>query len=166
MLLVGDELESLRDPGGRRGDARGGWARVCSSRSASAAQVRSEETLTYWEAIAIGAAQAAALVPGVSRSGATLTVALLLGLRREGAARFVFLLSLPAVFAAAAKETLDLMDAGAVGLPATLVCRGAGGLGRRRVPDDQVLPAVSGESFTHGFRDLSLRARRQPPPSG
>ena len=59
-------------------------------------------------------------MPGVSRSGATLTVALLLGLRRDGAARFVFLLSLPAVLAAAVKETLDLMDAGAVDLPASL----------------------------------------------
>jgi undecaprenyl-diphosphatase len=74
----------------------------------------------YWEAVAIGCAQAAALVPGVSRSGATLTVALLLGLRRLGAARFVFLMSLPAVFAAAVKETRDVIAMGATDVPAAM----------------------------------------------
>jgi undecaprenyl-diphosphatase len=78
----------------------------------------------YWEALALGSAQAAALVPGVSRSGATLTVAILLGLKRPGAARFVFLMSLPAVLAAAAKETLDVLEVGAVDLPASLFAVG------------------------------------------
>jgi undecaprenyl-diphosphatase len=71
-------------------------------------RVRDERTLTTWEALAIGAAQAAALVPGISRSGATLTVALLLGLRREAGARFSFLLGIPAVMAAGGKEGLEL----------------------------------------------------------
>jgi undecaprenyl-diphosphatase len=81
---------------------------------------RSEESIGYGEALAIGVAQAAALVPGVSRSGATLTVAMLCGLRREAAARFVFLLSLPAVFAAAVKEGLEIAPVGIAGLPITL----------------------------------------------
>lgn len=80
-------------------------------------QRRGDEGVSYGEAFAIGLAQATALVPGVSRSGATLTMAMLLGLRRESAARFVFLLSLPAVLAAALKEGLVLAESGVEGLP-------------------------------------------------
>lgn len=64
------------------------------------------------EALAIGVAQASALVPGVSRSGATITVGMLLGLRRDAAARFSFLLGVPAILAAAAKEGLVLARTG------------------------------------------------------
>ena len=87
-------------------------------------QSRSEDTVGFGEAFAIGVAQAAALVPGISRSGATLTLALLLGLRRPGAARFVFLLSLPAVLAAAGKEALDLSEVGVAAVPVTLFAVG------------------------------------------
>jgi undecaprenyl-diphosphatase len=87
-------------------------------------QNRSEDSIGLGEAFAIGMAQAAALVPGVSRSGATLTLALLLGLRRAGAARFVFLLSLPAVLAAASKEALDLSEVGVAAVPVTLFAVG------------------------------------------
>lgn len=88
------------------------------------ARQRGEESIGYGEALAIGVAQASALVPGVSRSGATLIVAMLFGLRREAAARFVFLLSLPAVLAAAAKEALAMAEAGVDGLPVTLFAVG------------------------------------------
>lgn len=88
------------------------------------AKTRGAETITYGEALAIGIAQASALVPGVSRSGATLTIALLFGLRRDAAARFAFLLSLPAVTAAAVKEAKDLADAGMTGIPVTLFAIG------------------------------------------
>src|SRR5688500_18352186 len=81
-------------------------------------------TLGYGEALAIGIAQAAALAPGLSRSGLTLTVALFLGLRRATAARFVFLMSLPAVLAVAVKETLDLREVGMAGLPVTILAVG------------------------------------------
>jgi undecaprenyl-diphosphatase len=81
------------------------------------AKRRGDETIGYGEAFAIGVAQASALVPGISRSGATLTIAMLLGLRRESAARFVFLLSLPAVLAAAIKETMEVAKMGVEGLP-------------------------------------------------
>jgi undecaprenyl-diphosphatase len=87
-------------------------------------QTRDEHGIGYGEAFAIGVAQAAALVPGISRSGATLTLAMLLGLRRESAARFVFLLSLPAVIAAAAKAAKDMIDAGPVDLPIALFATG------------------------------------------
>lgn len=74
-------------------------------------RTRSDASLTLVEAIAIGCAQAAALVPGVSRSGATITMAMLLGIRRDAAARFVFLLGIPAILAAAAVEGVKLRGA-------------------------------------------------------
>jgi undecaprenyl-diphosphatase len=81
------------------------------------AKRRGDESIGYGEAFAIGVAQASALVPGISRSGATLAIAMLLGLRREAAARFVFLLSLPAVLAAAIKESMEVAKMGVEGLP-------------------------------------------------
>lgn len=87
-------------------------------------KVRDARTLGYGEAVAIGIAQAAALAPGISRSGATLTLSLLLHLERASAARFVFLMSLPAIVAAAAKEALDLAEVGMAGLPVTIMAVG------------------------------------------
>jgi undecaprenyl-diphosphatase len=75
-------------------------------------QQRTEQSVTLADAIAIGCAQATALVPGVSRSGATISVAMLRGLRRDEAARFTFLLGIPAILAAAAKEALTLARQG------------------------------------------------------
>lgn len=69
---------------------------------------RGEDALTMSGAFAIGVAQAAALVPGVSRSGATIATGMALGLRREVAARFTFLMSVPAILAAAVKKGLEL----------------------------------------------------------
>lgn len=54
--------------------------------------------LTWWDGIALGFAQALALIPGVSRSGATIAGGLFLGYRREASARYAFLLAIPAVF--------------------------------------------------------------------
>ncbi len=68
-----------------------GWAELISTRR------RSLSEMTFLQAVAIGLAQALALMPGVSRSGATLTAGLALGFQREEAARFSFLLMLPAV---------------------------------------------------------------------
>ena len=61
------------------------------------ARTRKAERLRFGEAVGIGFAQAAALVPGVSRSGATITLGLFLGLRREEAAKFSFLMSVPII---------------------------------------------------------------------
>lgn len=58
------------------------------------------DDVTWTDALATGAAQALALVPGSSRSGVTITAGLFLGMSRETAARFSFLLSMPAVLAA------------------------------------------------------------------
>ena len=65
-----------------------------------------EEALSLGGALLIGVAQSCALIPGVSRSGATIAAGMGLGLRREVAARFTFLMSIPAITAAAAKEAL------------------------------------------------------------
>lgn len=62
---------------------------------------RGERDIGLRDAIAVGVAQACALVPGVSRAGATISAALFLGMKREAAARFSFLLSMPAIVAAA-----------------------------------------------------------------
>jgi undecaprenyl-diphosphatase len=61
------------------------------------AEHRPFASITYTDAILVGLAQTAALVPGVSRSGATICMTLLLGFSRSDAARFSFLLSIPAI---------------------------------------------------------------------
>jgi len=66
-------------------------------------------------ALIMGLAQALALVPGVSRSGVVITAGLLLGLRREEAARFAFLLSAPIIAGAGGKKLLDLSRTAAAG---------------------------------------------------
>jgi undecaprenyl-diphosphatase len=62
-------------------------------------QTRDIDQLTRRDAVVVGIAQTLALVPGVSRSGSTISAGLFLGLQRELAARFGFLLAIPAVFA-------------------------------------------------------------------
>ncbi|MCV7237695.1 undecaprenyl-diphosphatase [Mycolicibacterium celeriflavum] len=62
-------------------------------------QTRNVEQLTWKDGIVVGLTQCLALLPGVSRSGATISAGLFLGLNRELAARFGFLLAIPAVFA-------------------------------------------------------------------
>lgn len=64
-----------------------------------------------FDAMVVGAAQVGALIPGVSRSGSTLTAALWLGLKRDEAARFSFLLGLPAIALAGLKELWELHHA-------------------------------------------------------
>ncbi|MDP9212217.1 MAG: undecaprenyl-diphosphatase UppP [bacterium] len=74
---------------------------------------------TILDALIIGLAQAFALIPGVSRSGSTTVVGMLLGLKRAEAARFAFLLSVPIVVAAGGKKFLDTLGepgGGAIGI--------------------------------------------------
>ena len=69
---------------------------------------RTEASLTVFEVLAIGLAQALALIPGVSRSGAVITFAMLLGIRRDSAARLAFLISIPAILGAAGRQGIEL----------------------------------------------------------
>lgn len=64
------------------------------------------------DALIIGAMQTLALIPGTSRSGITITAALLLGISRTGAARFSFLLSIPTIGGAGLLATIDLIKQG------------------------------------------------------
>ncbi len=73
---------------------------------------RSIATITMRDAIIIGLAQAVALLPGTSRSGFTITVALMLGLDRISAARFSFLLAIPVILVAATYEFFILIQSG------------------------------------------------------
>jgi len=74
-------------------------------------QVKSFEQLTLRDAILVGIAQSLALVPGTSRSGVTMTAARVLGYGRVEAARFSFLLAIPAVAGAGLLAALELADA-------------------------------------------------------
>ena len=73
--------------------------------------VRRVEDMRLRDALLVGLAQVGALIPGVSRSGSTLTGALFLNFRREDAARFSFLLGIPAIALAGLKEIWVLYHA-------------------------------------------------------
>jgi len=73
---------------------------------------RELDSLTWFDAVLIGCAQALALCPGVSRSGITMMTGLLLRLDREAAARYSFLLSIPVVGGAAAFKALEVAKNG------------------------------------------------------
>jgi undecaprenyl-diphosphatase len=73
---------------------------------------RDMESLALFDALLIGLAQAAAIAPGISRSGATIAAGLLVGLRREAAARISFLLAMPIIFGAGLLQLLRLAQAG------------------------------------------------------
>lgn len=76
---------------------------------------REIKDVTLWDALFVGVAQALALAPGVSRSGATMTAGLFAGLSRPAAARFSFLLGTPIILAAGLKETATILRDGLPG---------------------------------------------------
>lgn len=82
-------------------------------------QTRDVEALTVKDSIVVGLAQCLALVPGVSRSGATISAGLFLGINRELAARFGFLLAIPAVFASGLFSLPDAFHPVGEGMSAT-----------------------------------------------
>lgn len=73
---------------------------------------KSDRPLSIKHAILIGFAQALALIPGISRSGSTISTALALGIKQEQAARFSFIMVLPLIVAATIFEFLDLLQVG------------------------------------------------------
>lgn len=109
-LLLGDWIESsLRDPK---------WIALAMLVFApllwwvdrNNQQKRDIKALNWRDILFIGCAQAIALLPGVSRSGITITAALMLGLNRDAAARFSFLLAIPVIFLAGGLKTLELFQ--------------------------------------------------------
>lgn len=101
-------------------------------------EVRAIEKLTLKDALLIGVAQAVALIPGTSRSGITITAGLMLGLQRQAAARFSFLMSIPVILGAGLLKGLDFAETGSSN-EWTMVLAGA------------VLAAVSAYSCIHLF---------------
>lgn len=89
-----------------------------------AQEARDEHTLSVKDILFIGCAQAMALVPGTSRSGITMTAALMLGLTRTAAARFSFLLSIPAIILPGGLKSYELATSG-VPVDWTMILLGA-----------------------------------------
>ncbi len=120
---------------------------------------RDEHSLGWRDAILIGCAQALALMPGTSRSGVTMTMARALGLTREAAARFSFLLAVPGIAMAGAYEGLKLVtgDGHAVGLGRDRARRrGRRGYG---LPLHRLAAAGHQPHRPRAVRDLPLRGR-------
>jgi undecaprenyl-diphosphatase len=91
------------------------WSGVMWLAERVATQARGEKQLTMRDAIVVGFAQVISLVPGVSRSGASISAGLFLGLERVTATRLSFLLSIPALLGAGLYELKDALD-GSIGL--------------------------------------------------
>jgi undecaprenyl-diphosphatase len=86
---------------------------------------QTDKPVSYINAIIIGVSQAIAILPGISRSGATISTSVLLGIDRERAARFSFLMVIPLIFGKMAK---DLMDGGVASSQADVLPLIAGAL--------------------------------------
>jgi undecaprenyl-diphosphatase len=96
------------------------WSGVMWFAERSARQTREERDMTAKDALVVGLTQVVALVPGVSRSGATISAGLLLGLDRVSATRLSFFLSVPALVGAGLFELKDALG-GDIGLGETVV---------------------------------------------
>jgi len=98
-----------------------GWSAVMVFAESAATQSRDETRVTMKDALILGLAQCIALVPGVSRSGATISVGLLRDLDRVTATRLSFFLGIPALTAAGLYELKDALHGNTVGVPALAV---------------------------------------------
>ncbi|OIJ66931.1 undecaprenyl-diphosphate phosphatase [Streptomyces mangrovisoli] len=112
MLIVVGVVIGIADRMAAR-DEKGGRHRTPKQR-------KSLEDLSVKDGLIYGLCQACALVPGVSRSGATISGGLFMGYRREAAARYSFLLAIPAVLASGVFEVKDSLDQGHVDWGPTL----------------------------------------------
>lgn len=96
------------------------WSAVMLYAEKQGRQQRSEQQLTLTDALVVGLVQCVALVPGVSRSGATISAGLLRGVDRVTATRFSFFLSIPALLAAGIFELKDALG-GNISIGVTVV---------------------------------------------
>lgn len=117
----------------------GAWSWMVVLRTKRGDGPRGPEALNLGDALAVGLVQGLAVLPGLSRSGSTIGMGVTLGLTRETAARFSFLLSLPAVAGALALEAKDISG----------------------IPSEQLLPILLGSvvSFAVGLGALSVLFR-------
>ncbi len=145
-----------------------GWACIVMAVLLAIAEIwarhrRTIEKATIVDALVVGLAQTGALIPGVSRSGSTLTAALMLGFKRDEAARLSFLLGLPAIALAGFKELWELHKIHLDWYAWSVLIVGIGvaavvGLLRDMGPDEN-----TGEFFKLAVRHLSVLARRRHP---
>ena len=120
-LLLNDLIETaFREPRLVARDARRGRGSSCGSPTGSGRSSARSSALTFPAALGIGAAQALALIPGVSRSGISISAGLFAGLDREAAARFAFLMATP-ITAGAGLWELRKIIAGEAGVELPLV---------------------------------------------
>lgn len=85
---------------------------------------KGDRRITATSGLLIGIAQAIAITPGISRSGMTISSGLFLGIRREDAGEFSFLLSIPAILGAAVLGFKDYLDAGGTAIPLVTIAAG------------------------------------------
>ena len=100
-----------------------GWAllSVESAYEERKAEPRGEDSMRLADGAAIGIAQAVAILPGISRSGSTISTGMMLGISRETAARFSFLLSIPIIIGATIVKIPDLVKEGTSGSGGAIV---------------------------------------------
>ncbi len=117
---------------------------------------RQMEQMGFGEAAMIGVAQACALIPGVSRSGATISLGLLFGFTREGIARFSFLMSTPIIFGAGLLKAPALIHAlqghPAAGEPAITVAALLAGMAAAAIVGTLVITWILKFLQTDGYR--------------
>ena len=105
------------------------------------------------DAVVIGLFQVLAIIPGTSRSGITITAGLMLGLKREDASRFAFLLAIPVILLASGYELLNvtcLRNTGGLVCPVHGHCR----LVHQRLADDSLVPQTGGTHRNAALRHL------------
>ena len=126
---------------------------------------RDEYSVGWRDALLIGCAQALALMPGTSRSGVTMTMARTLGLTREGAARFSFLLAVPGTAMAGGYELLKLLEQPAGSVNWSMMSLGAVVVGNHRLPLHPLAAAGHRPDRPCPICDLQVCARRADPGS-
>jgi undecaprenyl-diphosphatase len=104
-------------------------------------------TVSWYDAILVGLAQALAIAPGISRSGSTIAAGMLLGFKREDAARFSFYLAVPIMIGSGAYQIYKLLSGATITAPASIVLLGV------------VSAAVSGYLAIAGLMALVRRQR-------
>ena len=85
---------------------------------------KNENSMTVWDALIIGLCQCVATIPGLSRSGTTITAGIATGLRRDFAVKFSFLMSIPAILGSVVLQVKDLATGQAAALPVVPVILG------------------------------------------
>lgn len=111
-VLLGDLSETLFRNPAMIASALGGAGLLLLWADKSGKRCRSFQSITTVDALLIGMSQALSIIPGVSRSGITMTAALFLGLNRQAAVRFSFLLSAPITFGAGIYKVPAIIEQG------------------------------------------------------